>query len=326
MKNLLRLLAFCAAMVSGSPSSFALDQATYELTYASPDCGNFKHYSPAVGQENQLSLVMEFFDFEVSTSPFQSEVSRRCDLDVYVNVPKGMSFRLHKAVADGEYQYSPEGSVGVSLTYRYSFDEESDPAYGLGSSGGMYQNAAYGSANPGAYIAEAVGGSDWEYTHCKDHDQRIHMGGMFELTASRGDYESQQSDIAMFNSEAIAGPQRPHKTLWQWEWKPCAGANPWLGKSFRSRYTSSDGRWVFGYTGFSGPSGYYRLDTGESGWFSNVSYADDYSWAQGIWSFQDGSSGWFRFYLKDEDEFSGDYGYGFDYAEPAAGQWKGYVE
>lgn len=328
MKHFLLTLGALLALGFQQPASYAMNQAEYYIDYASPACGNFTHRSPAAGEENGLSLVMEFFDFEVSTSPSQKEVSRRCDLDVYVKVPAGMSFRLHKAVADGEYQFSPSGSIEVALDYRYSFNQEADPSGGLGVGGWISRSASEGSENPGAYIAEAVGGADWEYTDCRPYDQDIHMGGMFELTAKRADWESEQSDVALFNSEAIGGPARPHKAYWHWEWKPCPNSgnhNPWLGQYYRSRYTNSIGSWVFGYTSFDKDSGLYQLDSGEIGTLHNLEFAHDYSWVRGLWTFQNGVQGWFKFH-KTEEGFDGVYGYGSDHSQPSAGKWKGYLE
>jgi hypothetical protein len=322
----LRALALSTVVGLGSTLVFGMDQATYELAYASPECGSLNHFSPALGQENGLSLVMQFFDFEASTSPSSADVSRRCAIEVFVNVPRGMSFRLSKAVADGEYQYSPEGSITFALSYRYAFNEGIDADDGLGTASQVTHSAAQGSENPGIYAAEASGGPDWQFTSCKDHDQRIAMSGTFELNARRGTFESQQSDLALFNSEAIAGPSRPHQALWKWEWKPCPSVNPWDGTEFRSRYTNSSGRWVFGYTSFVGDHGSYQLDTGEYGFLSNIQYADDYAWAQGIWTYQDGSSGWFKFYLSKDQGFDGEYGYGTNVGQSSAGRWKGFYE
>lgn len=225
--KILKGLGYCLALW-GFAEARAMDKADYRVTSISPGCGAVNHYSPSLGQENGLSLVMEFPEFSVGTNGFLS-ATRRCDIRAEIQVPAGWSFRLHKAVADGEYYHSETGSAQISVGYTY-FES------GLGTGGGASYWAGDGQANPGNFIAIAQGGANWEYSDCKPFAQTIPMTGFFQMDVERGAGDSGDSDMALYNVEHIASPGGDHKAVWEWQWQRCPGpggaAVPEGGKTY----------------------------------------------------------------------------------------------
>ncbi len=97
----------------------------------------------------------------------------------------------------------------------------------------------------------------------------------------------------------------------------------WNGKNFRSQYKSG-GQWIKGTTVLNGSNGFYRLDKGQGGQFYQVSYRDQGRVAEGLWRFDNGTIGWFRFTLgSDQRGFSGEWGFGTTIGREARGPWTG---
>ncbi len=107
-------------------------------------------------------------------------------------------------------------------------------------------------------------------------------------------------------------------------WVQLSGAtSPWSSKTFRSKYKSGGG-WTWGTTSLEAQNGWYRLDNGQSGYLYQIQYLDQGKTAQGLWRFENGSIGWFRFTLAgDQRSFSGQWGMGGSIGQDTRGPWEG---
>ncbi|MEJ2418724.1 MAG: hypothetical protein P8Y45_17690 [Exilibacterium sp.] len=269
---------------------------------SSDDCGYLTAEVPDSGP-NMRSLVLRFQDFGVITTN-STYVERKCELDVYVTVPRGMRFRPSAALADGEVSTSEKGSAYIALSYSWAGDSVNTEKW-------FERNIL------DTFLARAIRGGGWMYSACENRDSVHHVGGSFLISAYRDKRDANDSDIALFNAEQ----QNKLTSRWIWEWEHC---NPWLNHDYKSRYTNPNGQWVNGSTSLLGDKGTYSTDGGASGELYNVQYSTDYSVAQGYWRFQNGSTGWFQFVLSDETgtEFSGIWGTGDRIGISTKGKWE----
>ncbi|MFW7381548.1 MAG: hypothetical protein ACOH5I_22260 [Oligoflexus sp.] len=272
---------------------------------SSPECGNLR--SRIVNG----SLAIEFDDFSVETN-HDFFAAKTCSIRVeQIKVPKGKQFRPVRAYVDGEIFTSECGAGLVELNYSW-MDETIEARQ-------EFKENILDGQN---FLVETGAADWWAFTECSQEDQYVAMEGSFHIAAESFPNDLFSSSIQLANHEAQSG------AYWEWEWQDCppAPVNPWLGKKFRSRYTNHLNQWLVGYTELEEDTGNYHLDNGNRGIFYDVSYHDEGRTAQGLWRFQNGTTGWFRFIIGlDEDEFEGVWGYGTTIGELTRGRWKGYL-
>ena len=136
------------------------------------------------------------------------------------------------------------------------------------------------------------------YSECSDENQQVSITGNFHLLALRGQQDRQDSDIALYNAEAISAPPPIEwpRAVWVWDWQKCGdqGGALWSGKNFQSKYQRPSGQWIDGTTTLSGDKGSYRTTGGQTGTLSGITCKDGGQTARGTWRFQSGGHGLVR--------------------------------
>ncbi len=303
----MRTLKFCCLLgITGTCLAVPpFPRISYYLDIAD-SCGPIQSEVPYSGV-NRGHLLLRFQHFQISSHQ-QNPNQRTCHIRAQVVVPAGLKFKPTQILSDGEYATSEYGQAGFLVNHTWN---------GLQAS----RYLTFEAGQQGTFLASVTPENQrWQKTACQQTKQVVNLSAEFSLDAHHGESDQQFSDIALFNVEQSSN----FKSRWLWDWSYC---NPWLNFEYQSKYKTIHGEWIHGKTVLNGLNGFYTTHHGTSGKLHSIYYQNNYRQARGLWTFDDGQTGWFIFQLDEQNDqaFTGFWGKGTSIGHQPLGQWMGEV-